>query len=318
MKKSTITIVVPCHNEEDNIDIFVEEIEKVQEEIKDSKLEILFVNDGSTDQTLAKIKSQAEKKTELVEYISFSRNFGKEAALLAGLDHALGEWVVIMDVDLQDPPELLPEMYNKLISEKRDVVATRRTDRSGEPPIRSWFADLFYKLNNKMSKVKLVSGARDYRIMTQQVKEAITSLSERNRFSKGLFSWVGFDVVYIEYENVPRHSGESSWSFWSLFDYAIEGFINFSDMPLRLVSYIGIFTFVAALLIGIYLVIRTLIFGNPVAGWTSLAVLIVGMGGLQLLCLGVIGKYLSKIFIESKERPLYIIKEAKLNSKDED
>lgn len=313
MKKGTLSIVVPCYNEANNLDAFVEEILKTQAQLPAAFIELLLVNDGSKDATLPKMRDLAAQYPERITYLSFSRNFGKEAAMLAGLEYAQGEWIAVMDADLQDPPELLLEMHQRLTTTSCDVVATRRVNRQGEPKLRSWFANLYYKLNNLISDVKIEEGARDYRLMTRPVVEAILSLPERNRFSKGLFSWVGFEVDYLEYPNVERQAGETSWSFGKLFDYAVEGLISFSDLPLTIASYVGLFTFVAAFIYGVYIVIRTLIFGAATPGWPSLAVLVVGMGGLQLLCLGIVGKYIGKIFIESKQRPAYILKEVHLS-----
>lgn len=310
--KKTVSIVVPCYNEATMLQTFVKAILLTQEKLPQVFLEILFVNDGSADETLTIIKGLAEEHSERIAYVSFSRNFGKEAAMLAGLEHAQGDLVAIMDADLQDPPELLIEMVEIIQEGTYDVVATRRVTREGEPRIRSLFAQLYYKLNNMISDVKLEEGARDYRLMTRPVVDAVLSLQERNRFSKGIFSWVGFEVKYLTYPNVERKAGDSSWSFAQLFDYAIEGIISFSDMPLTIASFVGLLTFLAATFYGIYIVIRTLIFGAATPGWPSLAVLIVGMGGLQLLCLGIVGKYLGKIFIESKQRPMYIVKEKQL------
>lgn len=310
--RKTVTIVVPCYNEATMLETFVKAILQTQEKLSQAFLEILFVNDGSKDETLSIIKELTAEFPERISYVSFSRNFGKEAAMLAGLEHAQGDWVAIMDADLQDPPELLVEMVEILEAGVYDVVATRRVTREGEPRIRSWFAELYYKLNNMISDVKLEEGARDYRLMTRPVVDAVLSLQERNRFSKGIFSWVGFEVKYLTYPNIERKAGDSSWSFAQLFDYAIEGIISFSDMPLTIASFVGLLTFLAASLYGLYIVVSTMIFGAATPGWPSLAVLIVGMGGLQLLCLGIVGKYLGKIFIESKQRPMYIVKEKRL------
>ena len=310
--RKTVTIVVPCYNEATMLETFVKAILQTQEKLSQAFLEILFVNDGSKDETLSIIKELTAEFPERISYVSFSRNFGKEAAMLAGLEHAQGDWVAIMDADLQDPPELLVEMVEILEAGVYDVVATRRVTREGEPRIRSWFAELYYKLNNMISDVKLEEGARDYRLMTRPVVDAVLSLQERNRFSKVIFSWVGFEVKYLTYPNIERKAGDSSWSFAQLFDYAIEGIISFSDMPLTIASFVGLLTFLAASLYGLYIVVSTMIFGAATPGWPSLAVLIVGMGGLQLLCLGIVGKYLGKIFIESKQRPMYIVKEKRL------
>ena len=317
MKKNTISIVVPCYNEARTLQAFVVEILAVQAQLPKVFLELILVNDGSADETLGVMRALASEHPNRISYLSFSRNFGKEAAMLAGFEHAAGEWVAVMDADLQDPPEMLLEMHQLITTTEYDVVATRRVSREGEPKVRSLFATMYYKLNNLISDVKIEEGARDYRIMTRPVIEAILSLPERNRFSKGLFSWVGFEVKYLEYPNIERQAGETSWSFTKLFDYAIEGLISFSDVPLTLASYVGLLTFVMAFVYGVYIVIRTLIFGAATPGWPSLAVLVVGMGGLQLLCLGIVGKYIGKIFIENKQRPMYILKEVHLHEEDD-
>lgn len=312
IKTNTITLVVPCYNEEETVSLFVEEILRVQTLLPDVFLEVLFVDDGSKDATLREIRRLVQEFPARISYLSFSRNFGKEAAIIAGLEHAHGEWVALMDADLQDPPAMLVEMLRLIREEGHDVAATRRTTRQGEPPVRSWFASLYYKLNNRISDAKLEEGVRDYRLMTRQVVDAVLSLPEQNRFSKGIFSWVGFDVAYLEYKNVERVAGTTSWSFMNLLAYAVEGFISFSDAPLTVASYVGFLTFVVAFIYGIFIIGRTLLFGTATPGWASLAVLIVGMGGLQLLCLGIVGKYIGKIFIESKKRPHYIVREQQL------
>ncbi|MCW6659536.1 glycosyltransferase family 2 protein [Aerococcaceae bacterium NML191292] len=312
IKTNTITLVVPCYNEEETVSLFVEEILRVQTLLPDVFLEVLFVDDGSKDATLREIRRLVQEFPTRISYLSFSRNFGKEAAIIAGLEHAHGEWVALMDADLQDPPAMLVEMLRLIREEGHDVAATRRTTRQGEPPVRSWFASLYYKLNNRISDAKLEEGVRDYRLMTRQVVDAVLSLPEQNRFSKGIFSWVGFDVAYLEYKNVERVAGTTSWSFTNLLAYAVEGFISFSDAPLTVASYVGFLTFVVAFIYGIFIIGRTLLFGTATPGWASLAVLIVGMGGLQLLCLGIVGKYIGKIFIESKKRPHYIVREQQL------
>lgn len=313
MKKGTLSIVVPCHNEANNLPAFLEAILTTQAQLTTAFIELILVNDGSSDATLQVMRDLAAQHPERISYLSFSRNFGKEPAMLAGFEHAQGEWVAVMDADLQDPPEMLLEMHQLLTTTTYDVVATRRVSREGEPKIRSLFSNLYYKLNNLISDVKIEEGARDFRLMKRPVIDAILAMPERNRFSKGLFSWVGFEVKYLEYPNIERQAGETSWSFAKLFDYAVEGLISFSDIPLTIASYVGLLTFVAAFVYGIYIVIRTLIFGAATPGWPSLAVLVVGMGGLQLLCLGIVGKYIGKIFIESKQRPLYILKEVHLS-----
>ena len=302
----TISVVIPCFNEEDSIPFFYSEMERIQIEMK-KKFEYIFINDGSTDNTLSVLR-RLNASNPNVHYLSFSRNFGKEAALYAGLQRATGDYVTVMDADLQDPPELLIEMYAK-IQEGYDVVGTRRADRKGEPPIRSFFAKAFYWLINKVSDTELVDGERDFRLMTRQVVDAILELKEVNRFSKGLFSWVGFDVAYVSYENRERVAGETSWSFWKLLNYSLDGFINFSEVPLKLATWAGTFSFLISLVGIFFVVIRKLTIGGSVAGWASLVSIILFIGGIQLLALGIIGNYISKIFLETKKRPVYIVKE---------
>ena len=270
--------------------------------------EFLFVNDGSKDNTLNILKELA-KKDKRVRYISFSRNFGKEAAMLAGLENARGDYITLMDADLQDPPAMLPEMYRLITEEGYDQVGTRRVTRKGEPPIRSFFARCFYKLINKMSKVEMVDGARDYRLMTRQVVDSIISLKEYNRYSKGLFSFVGYDTKWLEYENVNRVAGETKWSFWKLFKYAIEGIVAFTTVPLTLSSVFGIIFCLLSIIGIIFIVVRTWAFGDPVSGWPSLVCIILLLSGIQLLSLGIIGQYLAKAYLETKHRPIYIVKE---------
>lgn len=302
----TISVVIPCFNEENSIPFFYSEMERIQIEMK-KKFEYIFINDGSTDNTLSVLR-RLNASNPNVHYLSFSRNFGKEAALYAGLQRATGDYVTVMDADLQDPPELLIDMYAK-IQEGYDVVGTRRADRKGEPPIRSFFAKAFYWLINKISDTEMVDGARDFRLMTRQVVDAILDLKEVNRFSKGLFSWVGFDVAYISYENRERVAGETSWSFWKLLNYSLDGFINFSEVPLKLATWAGTFSFLISLVGIFFVVIRKLTIGGSVSGWASLVSIILFIGGIQLLALGIIGNYISKIFLETKKRPVYIIKE---------
>ncbi|SJN16520.1 Bactoprenol glucosyl transferase [Marinilactibacillus psychrotolerans 42ea] len=300
-----LSIVIPCYNEEDMISLFYNEVEKVNFPLEK---EFLFIDDGSSDRTLEELKKLAEKNQN-VNYISFSRNFGKEAALFAGLKESKGDYVVVMDVDLQDPPELLVEMYESIINEDYDCVGTRRATRHGEPPIRTIFAKSFYKIMSKISDTEIVDGARDYRMMSRQMVDSILQVNEYNRFSKGIFSWVGYKTKYLEYENKERAAGTTTWSFWGLLKYSIEGIIAFSDAPLSIASFIGTFTFILSLIMALMITIRTVIFDNPTQGWTSLMVIILGLGGLQLLCLGILGKYVSKTFMETKRRPLYFIKE---------
>lgn len=306
MKK--ISVIVSCYNEQEAIPYFYEEIIKTAKEMDYVDFEFLFVNDGSKDNTLNILKELA-KKDKRVRYISFSRNFGKEAAMLAGLENAKGDYITLMDADLQDPPAMLPEMYRLITEEGYDQVGTRRVTRKGEPPIRSFFARCFYKLINKMSKVEMVDGARDYRLMTRQVVDSIISLKEYNRYSKGLFSFVGYDTKWLEYENVNRVAGETKWSFWKLFKYAIEGIVAFTTVPLTLSSVFGIIFCLLSIIGIIFIVVRTLAFGDPVSGWPSLVCIILLLSGIQLLCLGIIGQYLAKAYLETKHRPIYIVKE---------
>ena len=306
-----LSIIIPCYNEEETIHPFLTATKEVENELSNELVfEYLFVNDGSKDATL-KILREVSRDFDNVHYLSFSRNFGKEAALLAGLEHAKGDLITVMDVDLQDPPELLVPMYEKIKS-GCDVVGTRRADRSGEPPIRSFFSKLFYQLINKVSDTEMVDGARDFRLMTRQVVNSILELQEVNRFSKGLFAWVGYKVDYISYENRERVAGESSWSFWSLFKYSLEGFINFSDAPLNLSVWSGLLSFLLSFFGMLFVIIRKLTIGGSIAGWASTVSIILFMGGLQLLSIGIIGKYVSKIFLETKKRPIYIVKETNI------
>lgn len=308
LQKHKISVIVPCYNEEQAIPYFYEEITKISKEMKDLDFEYIFVNDGSSDKTLDIIKKYA-KKDKRTRYISFSRNFGKEAAMFAGLEYSKGDYVTIMDADLQDPPYLLKEMYDSIVNEGYDCVGTRRVTRRGEPPIRSFFARLFYKLINKISRVEMVDGARDYRLMTRQMVDSILSLKEYNRYSKGLFSFVGFKTKWLEYENIERVAGETKWSFWKLLLYAIEGIVAFSTAPLILSAVIGlIFCFLAFIMI-IVIIVRTLIWSDPVGGWPSLVCIILFVSGIQLFCIGIIGAYLSKTYLETKNRPIYIVKE---------
>lgn len=300
-------IVVPCYNEEESIDTFYHAVANV---LADIPYEIWFINDGSSDTTLVKIKSLSDTDKK-VHYISFSRNFGKEAALLAGLEACDNELIVTMDVDLQDPPELLEKMYEILQADEYDAVMTRRTDRRGEPAIRSWFARLFYKLSNKLSAIAIKDGARDYCMMKSYVKDAVISDKEYNRFTKGIYSWVGFNVKWLEYDNVKRDAGKTKWSFFKLCKYAVNGIMAFSTVPLMIASFVGVFCFVIAILALLFIVIRALLFGDPVAGWPSLVSIILLLGSLQLLCMGIIGLYVGKIYLETKQRPHYIIKEKK-------
>ena len=304
-----ISIVVPAYNEEKAIPLFFNEIEKVSQKIG-LEFEYIFVNDGSKDNTLQVLKSLHQEHKN-VHYIDFSRNFGKEAALLAGLEQSKGDFVAVMDADLQDPPELLEEMYSLLLTGEYDVVGTRRVTRDGEPAIRSFFARLFYLMINKISSTEMIDGARDFRLMTRQVVASILELKEYNRFSKGIFSWVGYKTKYLEYKNRQRVAGETSWSFWGLLKYSIEGIINFSNAPLQIATYSGILSSLAAVIFIIVIVIRTIVYGDPVSGWPSLVSIVLLVGGMQLFALGIIGQYIGKIYLETKKRPSYIIKEIK-------
>ena len=304
----TISIIVPCFNEEESLPLFYAEMEKIKFQLNDH-FEYIFVNDGSKDRTLA-ILRELNQKNNSVRYLSFSRNFGKEAALYAGLKHATGDLVTVMDADLQDPPELLLTMKSML--EKNpdlDCVGTRRTTRDGEPPMRSFFAKMFYKLINKISQVEMVNGARDFRLMRRQMVDAILEVSEYNRFSKGIFAWVGFRTEYLEYKNVERVAGKTSWSFWQLLNYSLEGIINFSDAPLTIAFLGGVAACLLAFFLIMIVIVRTLIFGDPTSGWPSMVSIILFLGGFQLLTIGILGKYIGKIFMETKKRPIYVIKE---------
>ena len=304
----TVDIVVPCYNEEDMLEMFFTESKKILDTISNYSFKFIFVDDGSRDRTLKILMSLAEKCPQ-VSYISFSRNFGKEAAMYAGLEAAEGDYVTLMDADLQDPPALLKQMYDAIKNEGYDSVGTRRVTRKGEPPIRSFFARMFYKIINKMSNIEMVDGARDYRLMKRQVVDSIISLKEYNRYSKGLFSFVGFDTKWIEYENVERVAGETKWSFWKLFKYALEGITAFSTTPLIFSSIVGLIFCLVAFIAIIFIIVKTLVYGDPTAGWPSMACIIVFVSGIQLFTIGIIGQYLSKTYLEVKKRPIYIIKE---------
>ncbi|MCM1038377.1 MAG: glycosyltransferase family 2 protein [Roseburia sp.] len=306
---SLLSVIVPCYNEEENVADFYHELLKNASFFteKEIELEIIYIDDGSKDKTVAEIK-KLHAGDERVHMVSFSRNFGKEAAIYAGLQKAKGDYAVIMDADLQDPPALLPEMYS-YIEKGYDSVATRRVNRKGEPPVRSFFARMFYRLMNKISKTEIVDGARDYRLMTRQVVDAILSMTEYNRFTKGIFGWVGYQTKWIEFENIERRKGETKWSFWKLFLYSLDGITAFSTVPLAIASIMGVlFCFVAFLLI-VITIVRKLLFGDPTAGWPSLVCIISLISGVQLFCMGIIGQYLSKTYMEVKKRPIYLIKE---------
>ena len=309
---SLLTVVVPCYNEEEAIPFFYEEmlktIEVFNKDFPSVEFEMLFIDDGSKDKTL-KVLREYNEKDKRVRYVSFSRNFGKEAGIYAGLDNAKGDYVVIMDADLQDPPSLLPEMFKAVTEEGFDSAATRRVTRKGEPVIRSFFARMFYKLMARISKTEIVDGARDYRIMTRQMVDAILSMGEYNRFTKGIYGWVGFETKWFEYENVERVAGETKWSFWKLFMYSIEGVIGFSTAPLVISSFCGILCMLLAFVMIVFIIIRKLIYGDPTSGWPSLVCIIMLIGGMQLSCIGIVGEYLAKTYLETKHRPIYIAKE---------
>ena len=304
-----VSLVVPCYNEEKALPFFYKEIYKIAAQMQGFQFELIFVDDGSKDRTL-EICKELKLLDERVHYLSFSRNFGKEAALYAGLKAATGNYIAVMDADLQDPPELLKDMLSILQNEEQiDCVATRRTTRKGEPPIRSFFAKNFYKLINKISKAEIMDGARDFRMMTRQVVDAVLSMGEYNRFSKGIFGWIGFRTKWLDYVNVERVAGETKWSFWKLFLYAIDGIIAFSTMPLVIASLSGILFCITAILMAVYFAVKTVLYGDPVAGFPTLICLILLIGGVQLFCIGILGQYLSKTYLEAKKRPIYIVKE---------
>ena len=308
--KTKVTVVVPCYNEERALPHFMPEIQRIAAQLaaRQVEVEILLVDDGSKDGTLGLLRDYA-KQYENVRYLSFSRNFGKEAAMYAGLEHARGDYVAIMDADLQDPPALLPQMYEILQTGEYDSVATRRVSRKGEPAIRSFFAREFYKLMRKISDADIVDGARDYRLMGRPMVEAILSMKEVNRFSKGIFGWVGFRTCWLPYENVERVAGETKWSFWKLFRYSLEGIIAFSTAPLAIASVLGLLVCLAAVAALVVVVVKTLAFGDPVAGWPSMICIILFLGGVQLLTMGIVGQYLAKTYLETKKRPIYILAE---------
>lgn len=311
INEELISIIIPCYNEEESIDIYYEAMEKVRKEIAETNTEIeyIFVNDGSQDKTLFVLRRLAKEDKKRVKYISFSRNFGKEAALYAGLKNSNGKFITVMDADLQDPPELLMEMLEIIRQGEYDCIGTRRVNREGEPPIRSFFARQFYRLINRISDTEIVDGARDYRLMTRQMVDTVLELKEYNRFSKGIFSWVGFKTKYLEYKNVERVAGETTWSFWGLMKYSIDGIVAFSEAPLVFSAIIGFLSFALSIVMVFVIAIRTIIFNDPTSGWTSLVCIVLGLGGLQLFCLGILGKYLGKTYLETKRRPIYLVKE---------
>ena len=307
-----LSVVVPAFNEQEAIPIFYKEITKEFDSLKKKwdylDFEIIFVDDGSTDDTLKVIRS-LRKEDRKVRFVSFSRNFGKEAALFAGFEHARGDFTVCMDADLQDPPALLSQMLSAVIDEGYDSAATRRVSRKGEPPIRSVFARLFYRIINRMSHTDIVDGARDYRIMTKKMMNSILSMKEYNRFTKGIYGWIGFRTKWLEYENVERVAGETKWSFWKLFKYAIDGIVGFSTAPLSMATYFGIFMAFVAFLLIVFIIVKKLVFGDPTSGWSSLVCILLMLSGIQMFCIGIVGQYLSKTYLETKRRPIYIAKD---------
>ena len=305
-KKKILSLAIPCYNEALALPYFIDEIEKIKPQLLDVHIEVILINDGSKDDTLEVMKKISDEY-EYVRYISFSRNFGKESAILAGLQASKGDWVAVMDADLQDPPHLLPEMLKAIQEEGYDCVGTRRTTRKGEPPIRSFFARAFYKIINRISSIKLVDGARDFKLLSRQAANALLSLPEVNRFSKGLYEWIGFKTKWIEFENEPRVAGETKWSFWGLLKYSIEGILSFSTAPLVLAALLGLFFMFLSLVGIIFLFVRQLLYHNSAYGWTSLTCIILLLSGVQLFCLGIIGQYISKMYTEIKKRPHYIL-----------
>lgn len=306
---SILSVVVPCYNEQENVADFYSELMKNEAYFtaRGVEMEVLYVDDGSRDNTVGEVKKLIERDKR-VHLLSFSRNFGKEAAMYAGLEKSHGDYVVIMDADLQDPPSLLPEMFGYL-EEGYDSVATRRVSRKGEPPVRSFFARLFYKLMKKLSKTEIMDGARDYRLMTRQMVDSILAMQEYNRFTKGIFGWVGYQTKWLEYENIERRKGETKWNFWKLFLYSLEGITAFSTIPLMLASLIGVLFCVLAFIFIVFIIVRKLLFGDPVSGWPSLVCIISFVSGVQLFCMGIVGQYLAKTYMEVKRRPIYLVKE---------
>jgi len=304
-QRKLISLIVPCFNEEEALPLFYKETVKVLSGM-DVDYELILIDDGSKDKTLDVMKKLADEN-EHVKYVSFSRNFGKESAMYAGFCNARGDYAAVMDADMQDPPALLPEMYEILQKGEYDSVATRRADRKGESKVRSWFARMFYKIINYISNTEIVDGARDFRLMKREMVDAILSMSEYNRFSKGIFGWVGFKTYWLSFENVERVAGTTSWNFWGLFRYAIDGIVNFSNAPLDIASGFGLIMTIIAFIMLIFIIVRKLIFGDPVAGWASTMSVIIFIGGIQLLCLGVMGQYIGKMYMETKRRPQYIV-----------
>ena len=303
-----LTAIIPCYNEEAVLHIFYREMQHIMASMQEVDFELIFVNDGSKDKTLSVLKELASKDNS-VKYLSFSRNFGKEAAIYAGLKYSGGDLTVIMDADLQDPPSMLPEMYRAVVEEGYDSVATRRVNRKGEPPIRSFFARRFYRIMNRISKADIVDGARDFRMMNRAFVDALLSMGEYNRFSKGLFGWVGFQTKWLEYENVERAAGETKWSFWKLFLYSIDGIVAFSTLPLSISAVLGVMMCVVAVFAILFIIAQQLLYGGSAFGWPSMVCIIIFIGGIQLFCMGILGSYLAKTYLEVKKRPIYILKE---------
>lgn len=308
MSEKKLTMVVPAYNEEEALPIFYAEALRVEKELPGVEIEYLFIDDGSSDGTLEVLRD-LHKKDARVRYVSFSRNFGKEAAIYAGLQNAAGDYVAILDADLQDPPALLPEMLQAIEEEGYDCVGSRRVTRKGEPPIRSFFARMFYHIMKKISNADIVDGARDFQLMNRKVVKAILSMGEYNCFSKGIFGWVGFRKKWLEYENIERSAGETKWSFWKLFLYALDGIVAFSTAPLVIASVMGMVFCLVAFVAIIFIIVRTLIFGDPTSGWPSMVCIIIFIAGIQLLCMGILGQYMAKTYLETKKRPLYLVEE---------
>lgn len=311
-----ISLIVPCFNEESALPLFWEKVSQVMEQMKEQEFEVIFVDDGSTDGTMAEIEKLAIADTR-VKYVSFSRNFGKESAMYAGFQYARGDYIATMDADLQDPPDLLPELYHAVAVEGYDSAATRRVTRKGEPPVRSFFAHMFYRLINRMSNVDIVDGARDFRFMNRKFVNALLELKEYNRFSKGLFGWVGFKTKWIEFENVKRVAGETKWSFWKLFKYSIEGMVAFTTTPLVVASFAGFLLCMLSFIATIFIVVRKALMGDPVPGWPSLACIITFLCGILLFFMGILGQYMAKMYLEIKNRPIYLVDKTNMEKKND-
>lgn len=310
-RKPLLTLVVPCYNEQESLPLFYQEAQRVTADMSGVDIEYMFIDDGSKDRTMEVVHDLADSD-DRVHYVSFSRNFGKEAAIYAGLDNAAGDYVAILDADLQDPPALLPEMMRIVTEDGCDCVGSRRVSRKGEPPIRSFFARKFYKIMGKISHTEVVDGARDFQLMNRKVVDAILAMGEYNRFSKGIFGWVGFKKKWLEYENIERAAGETKWSFWGLFVYALDGIVAFSTAPLTIASFTGVFFCVVAFIAILVIIIRTLVFGDPTSGWPSMVCIMLLIAGIQLFCIGILGQYIGKTYLETKKRPLYLVGESKL------